>query len=153
MIFPLKLRHRPNAGESVFVTGTFDEWKKTVQLDKVGDNFEKTVTLPETTEKIYYKVSSDLFISSALSPPIRQHPFGMSKHSSFDASRPLPPSSVCIYSILHQIVPVAPASAFIPAILQSFSELSTSHRTKARSFPSAYLVPPCFEAAPRLCCH
>ncbi|KAH8840352.1 hypothetical protein MCOR27_002479 [Pyricularia oryzae] len=49
----------PNAGESVFVTGTFDEWKKTVQLDKVGDNFEKTVTLPETTEKIYYKFVVD----------------------------------------------------------------------------------------------
>jgi hypothetical protein len=38
------------------VTGTFDNWSKSEQLEKVGDHFEKTVTLPETSESILYKV-------------------------------------------------------------------------------------------------
>ncbi|KAF5486451.1 Signal transduction protein MDG1 [Colletotrichum fructicola] len=42
--------------EEVYVTGTFDNWTKSEKLDKVGDAFEKTVTLPEASEKIYYKL-------------------------------------------------------------------------------------------------
>lgn len=38
------------------MTGTFDNWSKSEQLEKVGDHFEKTVTLPETSESILYKV-------------------------------------------------------------------------------------------------
>ncbi|KAI8283043.1 hypothetical protein K4K59_007817 [Colletotrichum sp. SAR11_240] len=45
--------------EEVYVTGTFDNWTKSEKLDKVGDAFEKTVTLPEASEKIYYKFVVD----------------------------------------------------------------------------------------------
>jgi len=37
------------------VTGTFDNWGKTIKLDKVGTAHEKTVPL-ESHEKILYKV-------------------------------------------------------------------------------------------------
>ncbi|KAL0942265.1 uncharacterized protein CTRU02_200151 [Colletotrichum truncatum] len=47
--------------EEVYVTGTFDNWTKSERLDKVGDSFEKTVTLPETEGKIYYKVRNRQF--------------------------------------------------------------------------------------------
>lgn len=47
---------RPHAAEEVYVTGTFDNWSKSEKLEKVGDHFEKTVTLPETSESIFYKV-------------------------------------------------------------------------------------------------
>lgn len=40
----------------MFVTGTFDDWGKTVQLEKKGDVFEKEVHLPAIAEKIQYKV-------------------------------------------------------------------------------------------------
>ncbi|OTA84628.1 carbohydrate-binding module family 48 protein [Hypoxylon sp. CO27-5] len=43
----------------VYVTGTFDDWKKTEQLEKVGDHFEKAVTLQNASEKIYYKFVVD----------------------------------------------------------------------------------------------
>lgn len=49
-------RGRPHHADEVFVTGTFDNWGKTVQLEKKGDIFEKEVELPNTDEKIYYKV-------------------------------------------------------------------------------------------------
>ncbi|KAJ5953114.1 hypothetical protein N7454_000010 [Penicillium verhagenii] len=42
----------------VFVTGTFDDWGKTVKLDRVGDIFEKEVSLP-IGEKIQYKFVVD----------------------------------------------------------------------------------------------
>ena len=38
------------------VTGTFDNWSKSVELKKVDTGFEKLVSLPPTTEKILYKV-------------------------------------------------------------------------------------------------
>jgi hypothetical protein len=44
----------------VYVTGTFDNWSKSEKLEKVGDHFEKTVTLPEATEAIFYKVRTRL---------------------------------------------------------------------------------------------
>ena len=39
-----------------FVTGTFDDWKKTVQLEKEDGIFKKSVELPKT--KTQYKVCS-----------------------------------------------------------------------------------------------
>ncbi len=40
----------------MFVTGTFDNWAKTTKLDKVGSAFEKTVDIPQSDDKILYKV-------------------------------------------------------------------------------------------------
>ncbi|KAL4906134.1 hypothetical protein BDW74DRAFT_138997 [Aspergillus multicolor] len=47
-----------NANE-VFVTGTFDDWGKTIKLDQKGDGFEKQVHLPATTEKVHFKFVVD----------------------------------------------------------------------------------------------
>jgi hypothetical protein len=49
--------------EEVYVTGTFDNWTKSVKLDKNGDLFSKSVDLGNATEKIYYKVRRLLFSS------------------------------------------------------------------------------------------
>lgn len=49
---------RPYPATEVYVTGTFDDWGKTVQLDRVGDIFVKEVSLPATSDKIQYKVST-----------------------------------------------------------------------------------------------
>lgn len=49
---------RPHAAEEVYVTGTFDDWSKSEKLDKVDDAFERTVTLPDASEPILYKVGS-----------------------------------------------------------------------------------------------
>ena len=43
----------------MFVTGTFDDWGKTVKLDRVGDIFTKEVSLP-TGNRIHYKVCTTL---------------------------------------------------------------------------------------------
>ncbi|KAH0536740.1 hypothetical protein FGG08_006412 [Glutinoglossum americanum] len=45
----------PTANE-VIVTGTFDDWKKTVRLEKKGDIFEKCVELPPD-QRVLYKAS------------------------------------------------------------------------------------------------
>lgn len=42
--------------ESVQVAGSFTNWQPTVQLEKTGTTFEKSVEIPDTTEKILYKV-------------------------------------------------------------------------------------------------
>ncbi|KAL3466651.1 hypothetical protein BJX64DRAFT_284214 [Aspergillus heterothallicus] len=47
-----------NANE-VFVTGTFDDWGKTVKLDQKGDVFEKEVHFPTASEKIHFKFVVD----------------------------------------------------------------------------------------------
>lgn len=47
---------RPREANEVFVTGTFDDWGKTVQLEKKGSVFEKEVHLPAIEEKVQYKV-------------------------------------------------------------------------------------------------
>jgi 1,4-alpha-glucan branching enzyme len=47
-------RAHPEASE-VYVTGDFDDWQKSVKLEKNGDIFEKTVELP-LGKKILYKV-------------------------------------------------------------------------------------------------
>lgn len=38
------------------MTGTFDNWSKSVKLDKEGDSFQKTVELPTDKGRIDYKV-------------------------------------------------------------------------------------------------
>ncbi|KAJ5239843.1 hypothetical protein N7468_004462 [Penicillium chermesinum] len=53
----LAFASRPETASEVFVTGTFDDWGKTVKLDRVGDVFEKEVTLP--VEKTQYKFVVD----------------------------------------------------------------------------------------------
>ncbi|PMB72474.1 Cruciform DNA-recognizing protein 1 [Beauveria bassiana] len=45
--------------EEVYVTGTFDNWTKSVKLDKRGDIFEKTVSLEIPSDKVYYKFVVD----------------------------------------------------------------------------------------------
>ena len=47
---------RPHPANDVHVTGTFDDWRKTEKLERVGDVFEKEVALPSADEKYYYKV-------------------------------------------------------------------------------------------------
>ncbi|KAJ5561549.1 Immunoglobulin E-set [Penicillium sp. DV-2018c] len=47
-----------NPSIEVFVTGTFDDWGKTVKLDRVGDIFMKEVTL-SSSEKVHYKFVVD----------------------------------------------------------------------------------------------
>lgn len=42
------------------MTGTFDNWTKSVKLEKQGSVFQKTVDLKEPAGKIYYKVCSNL---------------------------------------------------------------------------------------------
>jgi hypothetical protein len=51
--FTFKWEH---PAEEVYVTGTFDNWTKSVRLEKEGDVFSKTVDLKEPEGKIYYKV-------------------------------------------------------------------------------------------------
>lgn len=53
-----KLCHdRDHPAEEVHVTGSFDDWGQTVQLEKKeGNRFEKLVELPDADKKIYYKV-------------------------------------------------------------------------------------------------
>jgi len=46
------------------VTGTFDNWSKSEKMSKVGDAFEKSVELPDSSDKIYYKVGALAFILS-----------------------------------------------------------------------------------------
>ena len=38
------------------MTGTFDDWAKSVKLENKGEHFEKLVELPLSKEKIFYKV-------------------------------------------------------------------------------------------------
>jgi len=51
---PFRTRHHP--ADEVYVTGTFDDWAKSVKLEKKGDRFEKLLDLPQTEEKTFYKV-------------------------------------------------------------------------------------------------
>nr|POE56232.1 5'-amp-activated protein kinase subunit beta-2 [Quercus suber] len=45
--------------DEVYVTGTFDNWSKSVKLDKKDFIHEKTVDLPSIGEKIFYKFVAD----------------------------------------------------------------------------------------------
>ncbi|CAG8408329.1 unnamed protein product [Penicillium salamii] len=49
---------RPYNASEVFVTGTFDDWGKTVKLERVGDIFLKKVTI-SPVQKIHYKFVVD----------------------------------------------------------------------------------------------
>ncbi|KAL4884675.1 hypothetical protein BJY04DRAFT_181726 [Aspergillus karnatakaensis] len=49
----------PYNATEVFVTGTFDDWGKTIKLDQKGDVFEKQVHLPLTSEKVHFKFVVD----------------------------------------------------------------------------------------------
>ncbi len=53
--------YRAHPAEEVYVTGTFDDWTKSEKLEKVGDKFEKNVTLADASKKIYYKVGAHAF--------------------------------------------------------------------------------------------
>lgn len=50
------LGYRPHNATEVYVTGTFDDWGRTVKLEKNGDVFEREVQLPKADEKVYFKV-------------------------------------------------------------------------------------------------
>ncbi|KAI9684488.1 MAG: hypothetical protein M1829_002298 [Trizodia sp. TS-e1964] len=39
------------------VTGTFDDWSKSIKLEKHGDTWEKEVNLPSADEKYFYKLT------------------------------------------------------------------------------------------------
>lgn len=52
------------------MTGTFDNWSKSEKMARVGDVFEKAVDLPDTSEKIYYKVGAVSYLSQ-LSAAVR----------------------------------------------------------------------------------
>ena len=47
---------RDHPATEVYVTGTFDDWAKSVKLQSKGGYFEKLVDLPVADKKIYYKV-------------------------------------------------------------------------------------------------
>jgi len=47
---------RDHPADEVYVTGTFDDWAKSVKLERKGDRFEKLLDLSLTEEKIFYKV-------------------------------------------------------------------------------------------------
>lgn len=48
---------RDQAATEVYVTGSFDDWARSVKLDKKGENrFEKLVEFSQAEENIYYKV-------------------------------------------------------------------------------------------------
>lgn len=52
------IHNREHSARDVYVTGTFDDWARSVKLDNKGTHFEKLVELPLANEKIYYKVRS-----------------------------------------------------------------------------------------------
>ena len=54
---------RDHSAEDVYVTGTFDDWAKSVKLDKKQGHFEKLVNLPYGGKKIYYKVRKTMLSS------------------------------------------------------------------------------------------
>ncbi|KAK4249716.1 hypothetical protein C7999DRAFT_29774 [Corynascus novoguineensis] len=49
----------PHDAEEVYVTGTFDDWTKSERLERVGEVFQKTVTLPDSADKVLYKFVVD----------------------------------------------------------------------------------------------
>ncbi|KAF5719520.1 5 AMP-activated kinase subunit beta-2 [Fusarium globosum] len=61
--FTFKWEH---PADEVYVTGTFDNWTKSVQLEKEGNVFSKTVDLKEPEGKIYYKVRQRQRASTAI---------------------------------------------------------------------------------------
>ena len=56
VFFTFKWEH---PATEVYVTGTFDDWRKTILLEKSGDVFIKEILLSFSAEKIYYKFVVD----------------------------------------------------------------------------------------------
>ncbi len=82
------------------MTGTFDEWSKSVQLDKVGDVFQKTVTIPDASAKIYYKVGGQVqFLADIYIPTPRSR----SRLSRFRLPIISPPILFCPSGVLGRI--------------------------------------------------
>lgn len=52
----ISLVTRDHPASEVYVTGTFDNWAKTERLEQTGTRFQKTVSLPNSEDKILYKV-------------------------------------------------------------------------------------------------
>lgn len=51
------MHFRPHPANEVYVTGTFDNWSRSVKLEKTADGaFSKEVELPDTNAKVHYKV-------------------------------------------------------------------------------------------------
>ena len=57
---------RENPADEVYVTGTFDQWSKSIRLDKKGNGFEKEVELPLGEEKYLYKVCSHVYLVASV---------------------------------------------------------------------------------------
>lgn len=55
----ISISFRDHPAREVFVTGTFDNWQKTVHLQHNGSRFEKTVELPGSHDRILYKFVVD----------------------------------------------------------------------------------------------
>jgi hypothetical protein len=52
---------RDHPATEVYVTGTFDNWAKSIKLEKKeGTLFEKLVDLPRSDEKYFYKVRTNM---------------------------------------------------------------------------------------------
>ncbi|KAL2149168.1 hypothetical protein VTH82DRAFT_8516 [Thermothelomyces myriococcoides] len=49
----------PHDAEQVYVTGTFDDWTKSERLERVGQVLQKTVTFPDSVDKVFYKFVVD----------------------------------------------------------------------------------------------
>jgi hypothetical protein len=65
------LLNREHPAETVYVTGTFDNWSgNTHKLDKEGSVHSKTVELEPTTDKILYKVRRNVISYCLHCPPV-----------------------------------------------------------------------------------
>ena len=65
---------RPYPAEGdVYVTGDFDDWGKTVKLDKVGDVFQKEVQLTDVDKDIAYKfvIDGDKWVHDVNAPTVQ----------------------------------------------------------------------------------
>lgn len=49
---------REHAANEVFVTGTFDNWQKTIKLEKVDGVFKKIVELPKAYTQYKVRLSA-----------------------------------------------------------------------------------------------
>ena len=61
----------------MFVTGTFDDWKKTIKLHRESGTFQREIDLPSTKSNIYYKFVVDGKWTLDLSAPSENDPSGI----------------------------------------------------------------------------
>lgn len=59
------------------MTGTFDNWTKSEQLEKVGDVFQKTIKISDGSKKVHYKVGK-LLIFLGVHPASHSSPHHLS---------------------------------------------------------------------------